>query len=97
MYALLHIGIAINAYMSPLSAVSILFEDSSRRSEVVYHVCAKALRSVYIMVKRLGRLEWECEGKVMHIVIMGLLYYVYNHRPSVLKFRNVFELIFGNN
>ena len=80
----------------PLSAVSILFEDPSRRAEVTNYVCAKAIRSVYIASKRTLNLKVRRETCYMHIVMMAVLYYVYNHRQNTLKFRNLFELVFGD-
>ena len=44
---------------SPFSASSILFEDNSRRTEVTTYVCAKAIRSLYIISKRLLNLGVE--------------------------------------
>jgi len=32
----------------------------------------------------------------MHMSMMALLYYIYNHKPDSLKFRNLFELVFGD-
>ena len=96
MYKNNNIGIAFTTYMSPLSAISILFEDKSRRSEVVYHVCAKALRSTYMITKRVWGWQWGDESMVMHVLVMGMLYYVYNDRPQTLKFRSIFELILGD-
>lgn len=96
MYKNNNIGIAFPIYMSPLSVISILFEDKSRRSEVVYHVCAKALRSAYMIAKRVWGWQWGDESVVMHVLVMGMLYYMYNHRPQTLKFRSIFELILGD-
>ena len=31
----------------------------------------------------------------MHILAMSLLYYVYNHHGESLKFKNLFDLVFG--
>ena len=78
------------------SACSILFEDTMRRNEVVYFVSAKAVRSVYLWVKRVLGVSWKSEAGTMHIIIMSLLYYVYIHYPNLLKFRNIFSLILGD-
>jgi hypothetical protein len=59
-------------------------------------VCAKAIRSVYIIAKRLWGWQWGDESVVMHVLVMSMLYYVYNHRPQTLKFRSIFELILGD-
>ena len=32
----------------------------------------------------------------MHCALMAALYYLYNHKPHLLKFRSLFELIFGD-
>ena len=84
------------AFTGPLSAVSILFEDTSRRTEVTNYVTAKAIRSIFIMLKRTNKIRFENETSYMHIIMMALLYYVYNHMPNNLKFRNLFELVFGD-
>jgi hypothetical protein len=81
---------------SPFSASSILFEDSSRRNEITNYVSAKAVRSVYLMMKRTLRLPFKDEVYMMHMAAMAILYYVYNHMPGTLKFRNLFALIFGD-
>lgn len=83
--------------ISPLSAASILFEDSARRNEITYFVCAKALRSVYMGLKRMTRLDSKNEASLMHVALMAGLFYLFNHQPALLKFRNIFEFIFGEN
>lgn len=83
--------------ISPLSAASILFEDTARRSEITYFVSAKALRSLYLGLKRMARLGFKHEASIMHIGLMAGLFYLYNHQPTLLKFRSIFELIFGEN
>lgn len=65
---------------SILSSVSILFENSSRRNEITYFVCAKAIRSGYVRVKRMLAGSWGGESSWMHILLMGALYYLYNHQ-----------------
>jgi len=50
-----------------------------------------------MIAKRLWGWEWGSEAVAMHMGVMALLYYVFNHHPNILKFRNVFELIFGSN
>ena len=76
--------------------MSILFEDVSRRTEVSCFVSAKGVRSVYLMLKRVRGWGGQHEAAYMHVAVMALLYYVYNHKPSTLKFRNLFEIIFGD-
>lgn len=75
---------------SPVSASSILFEDSSRRTEVTNYVCAKAIRSLYMFCKRTLGLKSKNEVVYMHMLMMSLLYYVFNHQADILKFRNLF-------
>lgn len=76
--------------------MSIWFEDPSRRNEVTCYVTAKAIRSVYITKKRQHGWNISSETCYMHIAMMALLYYVYNHQPNSLKFRNLFEIVFGD-
>jgi hypothetical protein len=63
---------------------------------VTSYVSAKAIRSVYLALKRTWGWQWSQEVCVMHILLMGALFYLFNHRPSVVKFRNLFELIWGD-
>lgn len=81
--------------LSVISSFSILFEDSSRRCEIGYFVLAKAVRSLYVMTKRMWGLNLSNEGTYMHAAMMALLYYVYVEHPNALKFKNVFEKIWG--
>lgn len=32
----------------------------------------------------------------MHVLLMGSLYYLYNHHPKWVKYRNLFEFILGD-
>jgi hypothetical protein len=76
--------------------VSILFEDASRRNEITYYVCAKAIRSVFMGLKRVFHLEWKADSQLMHIILMALLYYIFNHHEKLLKFRYLYEFILGD-
>jgi len=64
-----------------MSSIAILFEEGSRRREIVYFVSAKALRSAYLIVKRTLRVEVKWEAELMHCVLMAGVYYTYNHLP----------------
>lgn len=81
---------------SGISALSILFEEPSRRKEIGYFVAAKALRSVYKIMKRRGIVSIKREFLVMHVSLMGLLYYVYCEHPKLLKYKNLFDIVFGD-
>jgi hypothetical protein len=56
---------------------------------------AKALRSIYVMFKRIGQFNFNDEAKVMHIVLMALLSYVFHHKPEILKYKETLEMIWG--
>ena len=62
----------------------------------MYFVSAKALRSAYVVLKRTLGFRCNWEAHLMHCALMAALYYLYNHKPHLLKFRSLFELIFGD-
>jgi hypothetical protein len=57
---------------------------------------AKALRSTYKFMQRKGVVSIPNEYLTMHVTMMGTLYYLYSHHPQLLKFRNIFEMVFGD-
>ena len=56
---------------------------------------AKALRSTYVAFKRLFGVQLSGEYAWMHIVLMSLLYYIYNHQSQNLKYIKGFEFVIG--
>jgi hypothetical protein len=78
-----------------ISAGSILFESGSRRNEITYYVSAKALMALYIFFKRYFGWRGINEGAILHVVLMGAFNYLYNHRPDLLKFKQIFGYVVG--
>lgn len=85
----------ISTFNSLISALSILFQDASRRNQIGYFILSKAIGSVYILIKRLFKLTAENEGVYLHIAFMAILYYIYAEQPEVLKFRSYFDKIWA--
>ena len=56
---------------------------------------AKALRSAYTVVKRTSGVKVKKEFLMMHVCCMSILYYLFNHQQELLKFRNIFEMVWG--
>ena len=56
---------------------------------------SKALCSFYLFFKRNFWPNVEGEGKLMHVVAMSLVYYIYNHQPEFLKYRRFFTMVLG--
>ena len=56
---------------------------------------AKALASLYILLKR--QMGWDItnEGKLIHVLAMSLIYYLYNHQPELIKYRRFFTMVLG--
>jgi hypothetical protein len=79
-----------------MSAGSILLEDVSRRCEISYYVTAKAISSVYVGLQRLGGWSGGYEQDLVHVTLMSLVYYLYNHHPELLRLRQILEFIFGD-
>lgn len=77
------------------SSLGILLEEESRQKEIGYFVLPKAGRSIYLLLKRRGFSNITCEESCMHIILMAIFYYLYCHHPSTVKFRAVYEEIFG--
>lgn len=82
-------------WQSSIAGTSIFWEERSRQREIGYFILAKALRSIYMVLKRLGWLKLSGEAVWMHILLMAALSYVFHHYPDNLKYHSTFALIWG--
>lgn len=73
-----------------LPGVSILFEHPSRRCEIGYFVVAKALHSLYLLMKRTKKWPVSEEGTILHVAMMAVCYCVFNHCAENLKFKQFY-------
>lgn len=82
--------------ISIFAGSSIWWEERSRQREIGYFVLAKALRSIYVSLKRRGILSFKNEEVVMHVLMMGILSYLYHQQPDLIKGKKLLSHLWGS-
>lgn len=67
------------------SSLCIIFEDQFRRREISYFVLVRALRSIYVMLKRRGIISIKNEANFCFILLFGVVSYLYYEKPNIIK------------
>ena len=77
------------------SSLCIFFEDQFRRREISYFVLVRALRSIYIMLKRRKIIMIANEAHLSFVFIFGVLSYLYSEKGHLLKEKGLIDNIWG--
>ena len=57
---------------------------------------AKALRSIYVSLKRRRIVSFGNEEVIMHVLMMGVLSYLYRHQSDLLKEKKLLGYLWGS-